>query len=443
MKLHGNMSIKNNTLYIGGISCVDLANKYSTPLYVFDEDLIRENCREYRKYFKVEENNNKVAYAGKAFLTLYMCNLIKEENLCLDVVSGGELYTAHKANFPMENILFHGNNKTIDEIKMGIELGVGRFVVDNFYELDIIEEICKGKNKIQEIYFRITPGIEAHTHDYIKTGQIDSKFGFALINGDLYEAIEKLSEYKNIKLVGLHAHIGSQIFDIEPFMDEVDIMIDLIKEIKDKFDIDLIKEIKDKFDIDLKEIDLGGGIGVYYTKEDKPKTIKEFCEAIINRAEIKCKEIGIEIPTLIIEPGRSISANAGSTLYTIGSIKDIKNVRTYVSVDGGMTDNIRPSLYKAGYECSIVNKMKYEKVNNVTVAGKCCESGDILITHANIMDIESGDILITASTGAYGYSMASNYNKIPKPAVVMVSNGESNLVCKRQNYDELLELELI
>lgn len=431
MKLHGNMSIKNNTLYIGGISCVDLANKYSTPLYVFDEDLIRENCREYRKYFKVEENNNKVAYAGKAFLTLYMCNLIKEENLCLDVVSGGELYTAHKANFPMENILFHGNNKTIDEIKMGIELGVGRFVVDNFYELDIIEEICKGKNKIQEIYFRITPGIEAHTHDYIKTGQIDSKFGFALINGDLYEAIEKLSEYKNIKLVGLHAHIGSQIFDIEPFMDEVDIMIDLIK------------EIKDKFDIDLKEIDLGGGIGVYYTKEDKPKTIKEFCEAIINRAEIKCKEIGIEIPTLIIEPGRSISANAGSTLYTIGSIKDIKNVRTYVSVDGGMTDNIRPSLYKAGYECSIVNKMKYEKVNNVTVAGKCCESGDILITHANIMDIESGDILITASTGAYGYSMASNYNKIPKSAVVMVSNGESNLVCKRQTYDELLELELI
>ena len=431
MKLHGNMSIKNNTLYIGGVSCVDLVKQYSTPLYVFDEDLIRENCREYRRYFKVEENNNKVAYAGKAFLTLYMCNIINEENLCLDVVSGGELYTAHKANFPMENILFHGNNKTIDEIKMGIDLGVGRLVVDNFYELDIIEEICKEKNKVQEIYFRITPGIDAHTHDYIKTGQIDSKFGFALINGDLYEAIEKLSKYKNIKLVGLHAHIGSQIFDIEPFMDEVDIMMDLIK------------EVKEKFNIDLSEIDLGGGIGVYYTKEDNPKSIKEFCEAIINRAESKCNEIGIKLPTLIIEPGRSISANAGSTLYTIGSIKDIKNVRTYVSVDGGMTDNIRPSLYKAGYECSVVNKMKYEKVNKVTVAGKCCESGDILITHANIMDIESGDILITTSTGAYGYSMASNYNKIPKPAVVMVSNGEENLICKRQTYDELLELELI
>lgn len=431
MKLHGNMSIKNNTLYIGGVSCVELAKKYSTPLYVYDENLIRSNCKEYKKYFRVKENGNKVAYAGKAFLPLYMCNIINEENLCLDVVSGGELYTAYKANFPMENILFHGNNKTIDEIKMGIELGVGRFVVDNFYELDIIEDLCKNKNITQEIYFRITPGIEAHTHDYIKTGQIDSKFGFALINGDLYEAIEKLSKYKNIKLVGLHAHIGSQIFDIEPFMDEVDIMMDLIK------------EIKEKFDIDLKEIDLGGGIGVYYTKEDKPNSIKEFCEAIINRVDKKCNKLGIKVPKLIIEPGRSIIANAGSTLYTIGSIKDIKDVRTYVSVDGGMTDNIRPSLYKAGYECSIVNKMKYEKVNNVTVAGKCCESGDILITHANVMEIESGDILIITSTGAYGYSMSSNYNKIPKSAVVMVRDGDDKLVCKRQSYEELLNLEII
>ena len=431
MKLHGNMLIKNNTLYIVGVSCVELAKKYSTPLYVYDENLIRSNCKEYKKYFRVKENGNKVAYAGKAFLPLYMCNIINEENLCLDVVSGGELYTAYKANFPMENILFHGNNKTIDEIKMGIELGVGRFVVDNFYELDIIEDLCKNKNITQEIYFRITPGIEAHTHDYIKTGQIDSKFGFALINGDLYEAIEKLSKYKNIKLVGLHAHIGSQIFDIEPFMDEVDIMMDLIK------------EIKEKFDIDLKEIDLGGGIGVYYTKEDKPNSIKEFCEAIINRVDKKCNKLGIKVPKLIIEPGRSIIANAGSTLYTIGSIKDIKDVRTYVSVDGGMTDNIRPSLYKAGYECSIVNKMKYEKVNNVTVAGKCCESGDILITHANVMEIESGDILIITSTGAYGYSMSSNYNKIPKSAVVMVRDGDDKLVCKRQSYEELLNLEII
>lgn len=430
MKLHGSMTVENNTLSIGGVSCLDLAQKYSTPLYVFDEELIRNNCREYVNYFKVNENKNKVAYAGKAFLPIYMCKLINEENLCLDVVSGGELYTAYKAGFPMENILFHGNNKTIDEIKLGIDLGVGRFVVDNFYELDLIEKICIENNKTQKIYFRITPGIEAHTHDYIKTGQIDSKFGFTLTNGELYDAIKKILNYKNIKLVGLHAHIGSQIFDIEPFLDEVDIMLNLVK------------EIKEKYNVDLSEIDLGGGIGVYYSKNDKPKTIKDFCEAIISKADETCKKLNIEPPTLIIEPGRSIIANAGSTLYTVGSIKDIKDIRTYVSVDGGMTDNIRPSLYQAKYECSVVNKIGNNKGNNVTIAGKCCESGDILIGDIDIMKIESGDILITTSTGAYGYSMSSNYNKIPKAAVVSVINGEEKLICKRQSYEDLLLLEM-
>lgn len=430
MKLHGSMTVENNTLSIGGVSCLDLAQKYSTPLYVFDEELIRNNCREYVNYFKVNENKNKVSYAGKAFLPIYMCKLINEENLCLDVVSGGELYTAYKAGFPMENILFHGNNKTIDEIKLGIDLGVGRFVVDNFYELDLIEKICIENNKTQKIYFRITPGIEAHTHDYIKTGQIDSKFGFTLTNGELYDAIKKILNYKNIKLVGLHAHIGSQIFDIEPFLDEVDIMLNLVK------------EIKEKYNVDLTEIDLGGGIGVYYSKNDKPKTIKDFCEAIISKADETCKKLNIEPPTLIIEPGRSIIANAGSTLYTVGSIKDIKDIRTYVSVDGGMTDNIRPSLYQAKYECSVVNKIGNNKGNNVTIAGKCCESGDILIGDIDIMKIESGDILITTSTGAYGYSMSSNYNKIPKAAVVSVINGEEKLICKRQSYEDLLLLEM-
>lgn len=430
MKLQGSMAIKDNNLYIGGISCIELTQKYLTPLYVFDEELVRNNCREYINNFKVKENGNRVAYAGKAFLPMYMCKLIDEEGLYLDVVSGGELYTAYKSNFPMEKILFHGNNKTVDEINMGIDLGVGRFVVDNFYELDLIESICKRENKVQDIYFRITPGIEAHTHDYIKTGQIDSKFGFALVNGDLYNAIEELKNYNHINLVGIHAHIGSQIFDIEPFLDEVDIMMNLVK------------EIKEKYEIEISEVDLGGGIGVYYTKKDKPKAIKEFCKSIIQRANETCKNIGIDVPTLVIEPGRSIVANAGSTLYTVGSIKDIKDVRTYVSVDGGMTDNIRPSLYQAGYECAIVNKIGFDKVNQVTVAGKCCESGDILITDTNIMDIKSGDVLITTSTGAYGYSMASNYNKIPKPAVISVKDGESKIICKRQSYEDMLSLEL-
>lgn len=431
MKLQGTMSVIDNQLYIGGVSCKELKEKYQTPLYVFDEELVRNNCREYIKHFKVNENNNRVAYAGKAFLTMYMCKLINEEGLYLDVVSGGELYTANKVNFPMDKILFHGNNKTVEEIEMGVELGVGRFVVDNYYELDLLERICEQKNKKQAVYFRITPGIEAHTHNYIQTGQIDSKFGFALSNRALHDVVESIKNYKNIELVGIHAHIGSQIFDVEPYLDEVKIMMNLVK------------EIKDKYDIDIKEVDLGGGVGVYYTQEDEPKTIKEFCEQIIETTEQVCKEIGIEVPTLIIEPGRSIVANGGSTIYTVGSIKDIKDVRTYVSVDGGMTDNIRPSLYQAGYECAIANKMGKDRKNQVTIAGKCCESGDILITDVDIMDIETEDILVIASTGAYGYSMASNYNKITKPAVVSVKNGESKLICKRQSYEDLLELELI
>ena len=431
MKLHGTMRIEDNTLYIGGVSTLDLVKKYDTPLYVFDEELIINNCKEYKKYFKVKENNNKIAYAGKAFLPKYMCNLIDKEGLYLDVVSGGELYTAYKANFPMEKILFHGNNKTIEEIKMGVDLGVGVFVVDNFYELDILERFCKEKNMIQDIYFRVTPGIDAHTHKYIKTGQIDSKFGFALTNGDFYVAVERLKEYKNVRLIGIHAHIGSQIFEVEPYEEEVDIMLNLVK------------KLKEDYDIEIKEVDFGGGIGVYYTESDKPRSIKEFCEVIIDACEQKCKQLNIKVPTLILEPGRSLVANAGSTLYSIGSIKDIKDVRTYVSVDGGMTDNIRPSLYQAGYECAIVNKMNNENtVHKVTIAGKCCESGDILISNTNILDIKSKDILITTSTGAYGYSMASNYNKIPKNPVVFVNRGNDKLVCKRQSYENLLSLEL-
>ena len=432
MKLHGTMDIKDDELYIGGVKTLDLVEKYKTPLYVFDEELIRSKCREYVKSFKVNENGNKVAYAGKAFLTKYMCKLVHEEGLCLDVVSGGELYTAYKAGMPMENILFHGNNKTVDEVKLGIELGVGRFVVDNFYELDLIEKFCLENNKTQKIYFRVTPGIDAHTHDYIKTGQIDSKFGFALVNGDFYKAVEKVKEYKNIELVGIHAHIGSQIFEIEPFLDEVEVMLNLLKEVNEKNE-----------DINLTEVDLGGGIGVYYTKEDKPKAISEFCEAIINKANQVCEKLNIKVPTLLIEPGRSLVANAGSTVYTVGSIKEIKDVRTYVSVDGGMTDNIRPSLYQAGYECAIVNKINKTGNNHkVTIAGKCCESGDILISDTEVGDIESGDILITTTTGAYGYAMASNYNKIPKNPVVFVKDGEDILSCKRQSYEDLLSLEV-
>lgn len=431
MKLLGTMRTEENTLYIGGVSTKELVKEYSTPLYVIDEQQVRSVCREYLKNFKVKENGNRVTYAGKAFLPMEMCKIINEEGLCLDVVSGGELYTAYKSGFPMENVLFHGNNKTIEEIKMGISLGVGRFVADNLYEIEKINEFAKKENKTVNIYIRITPGIEAHTHDYIKTGQIDSKFGFTLINDGVMNAVKDILKLENVKLMGLHAHIGSQIFDVEPFVDEVEVMFNIMN------------DIRSELGIELPELDLGGGFGIYYTEEDKPKNPKVFCDAILKKAEEMSRKLEYPMPKLVIEPGRSVIGNAGTTLYTVGSIKEIPGVRKYISVDGGMTDNIRPSLYRADYECAIANKMNCKEEEIVTVAGKCCESGDILISDAKLPTVDSGDILAVATTGAYGYSMASNYNKIPRPAVVMVKDGVSRVACKRQSYEDLLALEII
>lgn len=430
MNLFGSMEIRENALYIGGVSTVELTKKYGTPLYVFDEGLMRSICKDYYKHFKVSESNNRVAYAGKAFLTLAMCKLIEEEGLCLDVVSGGELYTAMKANFPADKIYFHGNNKTLEEVEMGIDYGVSRFVVDNFYELEQINKIATRRNKVQKVLLRITPGIEAHTHEYIKTGQIDSKFGFTLSNEDALKGVNMALQLPGIELAGLHCHIGSQIFDLSPYEDEVEIMMNFIK------------VIKNKFNYEIQELDLGGGFGIYYTEEDEPKTTKEYCEIIINKADEAHKRLGIKLPMLTIEPGRSIVGNAGITLYTIGSTKDIPGVRKYISVDGGMADNIRPALYNAKYECIVANRMENDKDDFVTIAGKCCESGDILVNDINIANSEGGDILAMFTTGAYGYSMSNNYNKIPKAAVVFVKDGEDRLVCKRQSYEDLISNEM-
>lgn len=430
MKLFGTMEIKENELCIGGVNSSELVHKYGTPLYVIDEKELRNNCKRFYKSFKVDDGYNKVAYAGKAFLTIGMCQIIKEEGLCLDVVSGGELYTAYKADFPMKDIYFHGNNKTIDEIEMGIKLGVGKFVVDNLYEIEKINEIAKSKNVVQKILLRITPGIEAHTHDYIKTGQIDSKFGFTLINNKTIEAVKKSVELSNIDLVGLHCHIGSQIFDIEPYMDAVTIMLSLIK------------SIKEETGYDIEEIDLGGGFGIYYKNGDNPRQIEEYCSKILSTASEKAEEFNIKMPMLSIEPGRSIVGNVGCTLYTVGSIKEIPDVKKYVAVDGGMTDNIRPALYNAEYECFMANHVNGHSKETVSISGKCCESGDILLTDVVISEAKSGDILVVMSTGAYGYSMSSNYNKIPRAAVVLVDDGESKLMCRRQSYEQLINCEL-
>ena len=430
MRLFGTMEVIDNELYIGGVGSRELVNEFKTPLYVMDEELIRENCRRYCENFKGSNGVNKVAYAGKAFLTIAMCQLINEEGMCLDVVSGGELYTAYKSKFPMEKIYFHGNNKTLEEIDMGVRLGVGRFVADNFYEIENINEIAKKYNKVQKILLRITPGIEAHTHDYIKTGQIDSKFGFTLLQNQTLKAVEMANKFSNIEFVGFHCHIGSQIFEIEPYRDEVRIMLALIK------------EVKEKLGCTIKELDLGGGFGIYYGKGDSPKKIEDFCSAILEEAIKVSKELDIELPSLVIEPGRSIVGNAGTTLYTVGSIKEIPEIRKYVSVDGGMTDNIRPALYRASYECLVANNVNDASKEKVTISGKCCESGDILLENVKVSHAESGDILAVLTTGAYGYSMSSNYNKIPRPAVVFVNRGQSKLICKRQSYEDLISGEL-
>lgn len=430
MRFFGNIVDENNKLNIAGVSAQALAKEYGTPLYVMDEQLIRDNCKRFYKSFEGIEERNKVAYAGKAFLTIAMCEIIKSEGLYLDVVSGGELYTAYKADFPLKKIYFHGNNKTLDEIEMAIELGVGTFVVDNLHEMEIINEKAKEKGIMQRVLLRVTPGIEAHTHDYIKTGQIDSKFGFTTLNNELEGVIKTALVFSNIKLAGIHCHIGSQIFELEPYRDAVGIMMSLIK------------NIKEKFNYDIEELDLGGGFGVYYDKGDKPKEIEEFCKVIIEEAEIKCREFGINSPILVIEPGRSIVANAGITLYTVGAIKDIPDIRKYVAVDGGMTDNIRPALYNAQYQCVLANRISEPCTEVVTIAGKCCESGDILLEGVKLPKVNSGDLMAVLSTGAYGYSMSSNYNKIRRAPVVLVSEGRHKLICKRQTYKDMISNEV-
>ena len=429
MRLFGTMKVEENELYIGGVKATALSKEYGTPLYVIDEELIRDNCRRFYKAMRCSEGKNRVTYAGKAFINMAMCNLIKEENLYLDVVSGGELYTAYKAGFPMERIYFHGNNKSDYEIDLGVRLGIGRFIVDNIHELELLNDIAKEYGRIQKVYLRITPGVEAHTHEYIKTGQLDSKFGFPVIGDTVYEAIKKALDLEYIDLKGLHCHIGSQIFDLEPFYDTTEIMINLIK------------DIKDKLGFQIEELDLGGGFGIYYTKGDKPREIEDYCLAIINKANEVCKNLNMEVPILSVEPGRSIVGNAGVTLYTVGAIKEIPNIRKYVSVDGGMSDNIRPALYSANYESLIANRVFNNDKEIVTVAGKCCESGDVLLNSIEMPKMETGDILAIMSTGAYGHSMANNYNRIPKAAVVSVKSGLSKLICKRETYEDLLRNE--
>lgn len=432
VKLHGNMQInEKGHLVIGGYDAVDLAKKYGTPLYVMDEAMIREKCSEYYQAFTGTYPKSLVIYACKAFLTMAMCQIIEEEGLGLDVVSGGELYTALKAGFPTEKIYFHGNNKTPDEIKLALEAEIGRFVVDNEFEMELINSICAEMHTKANILIRITPGIEAHTHEYIQTGQIDSKFGLVMSNGQAMTGIKKALELENLSLVGLHCHIGSQIFELESYQHTAEVMMDFLVKIKN--------ETGKVFE----ELNLGGGFGIYYVSGDKPANVKSYASLIMETVKRLSEKNNYPVPKVIVEPGRSIVGEAGTTIYTVGSVKDIPGVRKYVAVDGGMADNPRPALYQARYEAVIANKMNRPKTDEVSIAGKCCESGDMLIWDLHVPDPEPGDILAVFCTGAYNYSMSSNYNRLAKPAVVFVRDGQSDLVVKRETLDDLVRNDVV
>ncbi len=420
---------KNGNIEIGGCDLVELANKYGTPLYVFDEETIRTITREYKEAFKFYPKINMM-YAAKAFMTQAVCRIMQQENFGLDLCSGGEIYTAKSAGFDMSKTLFNGNNKSYDELTLAVECGIGTISVDNFFELALLNNIAKSYNKKIRILLRITPGIECHTHEYIQTGHLDSKFGFDLTQID--ETIELIKdEYTNLNLVGLHAHIGSQIFEKQVYFDEIDV---IFKE---------IKRIQDNFGIILKEVNLGGGIGIKYTENDLPVSIFEVAQTIIESINIHVKKYGIEEPAIYIEPGRSVIGTSGITLYTAGSSKQVPNGRKYQAVDGGMADNARPSLYQAKYTVEIANKPNGNCVEKVTIAGRFCESGDILAKDIMLPEIEEGDIICFYDTGAYGYSMSSNYNRVLKPAAVLVNNGKSDIIISRQSYEQLCESDVI
>lgn len=414
----------------GGCDTVELAKKYGTPLYVMDEDYILDRINEIKKDFLEKHDNTMAVYASKAFLTKEMARIIKREGLGMDVVSGGELYTAIEVDFPMDKIVFHGNNKTPDEIEMAVKHGVGRIIVDSLGELDLIEGIGEKYNKKVNILFRISPGVEADTHKFIQTGQVDSKFGIPLKDNIIIEAVKKAMDCKHIDLLGFHFHIGSQIHKNDGYILAVQRIVNLMK------------KFKEELGFETRELNVGGGFGIKYTPGEERRPLSYFTDAIMNTLESECEEKELKRPRVLIEPGRWVVGEAGITLYTIGTIKEIPGIRTYVSIDGGMTDNPRPSLYEAKYEGVVANKYGEKPVKKVTIAGKCCESGDILIWDLEVPEIERGDILAVLSTGAYNYSMASNYNRIPKPAVVMVSKGKDRLIVKRETYQDIMRNEM-
>lgn len=417
-------------LTIGGVDTTYLAKKYETPLFVYDVEKIRENARAFVDTFARLGVNAQVAYASKAFSSIAMLQVAKQENLSLDVVSQGELYTALQADFPTEKIHMHGNNKNVAELEMAVKHNIGCIVIDNFYEIDLLKEILANYQSEMDVLIRVTPGIEAHTHDYILTGNEDSKFGFDLANGQAEEAFRTLQEIDSMHVKGLHCHIGSQIFETDGFVMAVRRLFESLA------------KWKESYGFNPEVLNLGGGFGIRYTDEDEPLKLDGYVNALVDEIKQQVVKHSMDFPEIWIEPGRAIVGNTAITLYTVGSKKQIPGVRDYIAVDGGMTDNIRPALYQAKYDAVLANKANVPASTTASVAGKCCESGDMLLWDVPLANTESGDILAVFSTGAYGYSMSSNYNRFPKAAVVFVENKQDKLVIQRETYQEVSKNDL-
>jgi len=432
MYLHGTSRInEKGHLVIGGCDVTELAKEFGTPLYIMDEARIRQRGRELVEAFRKTGLKFQVAYASKAFSTTAMCRIADEEGLSLDVVSDGELYTALKAGFPAQRIHFHGNNKTPQEIELALDAEIGCFVVDNFTEMHMLDALAGEKGKRVKVLLRITPGVEAHTHEFISTGQQDSKFGFDLASGMAFRAVQEVIGLPNLQLIGIHSHIGSQIFEVEGFRLAVEKVAGFAV------------EVRDKLGVTFSVFNMGGGFGIRYVEGDRPLPLAQYVQAIADAIISSCKAADYPLPEVWIEPGRSIVGDAGTTLYTIGTSKDIPGIRKYIAVDGGMMDNPRPALYGSKYEAIVANRANEPCTEMVSVAGKACESGDMLIWDLKVPPVQPGDLLAVFCTGAYNYAMSSNYNRIRRPAVVFVKDGKADLVVARETLEDIVRNDLI
>ena len=417
-------------LFVGGVDMVKLAREEGTALYVFDEVDLRHRMETYKEAFQSRYKNSDVLYASKAFLNKEVLRLVNSEGLCLDVSGGGELACARSVDFPMDRVFVHGNNKTPQELREAISAGVGRIVVDSRIELARVSKIAGELGVVQDIYMRITPGVEADTHEYIKTGCEDSKFGFTMLDDFAFNCVKDALEAENVRLAGVHCHIGSQIFALHSFREAVEVMVAFVA------------RVKDVYGYELEELDMGGGLGIAYLAEDKPSSIEDFAEYITTAVKDYCEQYGVALPRLLVEPGRSLVANAGLTLYTVGILKTLPNIRKYVAIDGGMSDNIRTALYHADYEPTIANKADQPRTEIVTLCGKHCESGDAVVIDMPLQTPELDDIVAVFGTGAYCSTMASNYNGQPRPAVVFVADGQARVVTRRETYEDIYHRDL-